>query len=98
MVVVLVGLSESRGGYELVPKQMFFSVSAVQSACSMCTSANACVHVRQRNHISVLSELEQDRRCFPFRMLGRIEIEGSEQRRDKDVQARGRRGVDELVR
>lgn len=57
-----------------------------------------CVCIMQRDHTCVLSAHEQDRRCFPSRMLGRFEIEGSEQRGNKGKRARGRRGVDELVR
>lgn len=47
------------------------------------TDKCVCVCVRQRDHSGILSEPEQDRRCFPSRMLGRFEIEGSEQRGDK---------------
>ena len=57
-----------------------------------------CVCKRQSDHTGALSELKQDGTCFPSRMLGRFDIEGSEQRRDKSKRARGRRGVDEPVR
>ena len=43
-----------------------------------------CMYVRQRDHYGILSEPEQDRRCFPSRMLGRFETEGSEQRGDEN--------------
>lgn len=63
-----------------------------------CAPESVCVCARQIDNTGILSELQQDRRNFPSRMLGRFEIEGSEQRRDKSKRARGRRGVDELVR
>lgn len=51
------------------------------------SSAHACARARvcvSKKHTGVtLSELNGDSGCFPSRMLGEMEIEGSEQGRDK---------------
>ena len=47
----------------------------------MCRPVCVCVC---KNYMGVaLSELKRDSGCFPSRMLGGMEIEGSEQGRDK---------------
>lgn len=49
------------------------------------SSAHACAwtHVSKKHTGVALSELNRDSGCFPSWMLGEMEIEGSEQGRDK---------------